>query len=213
MMSSDSQAMGRPSEVITRTWQCASKLKDQVGPLPEDAGNDNDNFRAKRYIAKYTINPAITFGIDQYVGSLEVGKYADIVLWNPAFFGARPDIIIKGGLVTAAKMGEANASIPTCEPILYKKMFGADSKAVFDTCFTFVSKASLEAGIAEKYGLQKTLLPVEGCRNIGKKDMVLNDATPEIIVDPETYEVTVDGKKAYSEPATVLPLAQVYNLF
>lgn len=213
MMSSDSQAMGRPSEVITRTWQCASKLKDQVGPLPEDAGNDNDNFRAKRYIAKYTINPAITFGIDQYVGSLEVGKYADIVLWNPAFFGARPDIIIKGGLVTAAKMGEANASIPTCEPILYKKMFGADSKAVFDTCFTFVSKASIEAGIAEKYGLQKTLLPVEGCRNIGKKDMVLNGATPEIIVDPETYEVTVDGKKAYSEPATVLPLAQVYNLF
>lgn len=213
MMSSDSQAMGRPSEVITRTWQCASKMKDQVGALAEDEGNGNDNFRAKRYIAKYTINPAITHGIDQYVGSIEVGKFADIVLWNPAFFGAKPDIIIKGGLVTAAKMGEANASIPTCEPVLYKKMFGAHGKAKYDTCLTFVSKASIEEGIKEKYGIQKTLAPVSGCRNIGKKDMKLNDATPKIIVDPETYEVTVDGVKAYSEPATSLPLTQIYNLF
>lgn len=213
MMSSDSQAMGRPSEVITRTWQCASKMKDQVGALAEDEGNGNDNFRAKRYIAKYTINPAITHGIDQYVGSVEVGKFADLVLWNPAFFGAKPDIIIKGGLVTAAKMGEANASIPTCEPVLYKKMFGAHGKAKYDTCLTFVSKASIEEGIKEKYGIQKTLAPVSGCRNIGKKDMKLNDATPKIIVDPETYEVTVDGVKAYSEPATSLPLTQIYNLF
>ena len=213
MMSSDSQAMGRPSEVITRTWQCASKMKDQVGALAEDEGNGNDNFRAKRYIAKYTINPAITHGIDQYVGSIEVGKFADIVLWNPAFFGAKPDIIIKGGLVTAAKMGEANASIPTCEPVLYKKMFGAHGKAKYDTCLTFVSKASIEEGIKEKYGIQKTLAPVSGCRTIGKKDMKFNDATPKIIVDPETYEVTVDGVKAYSEPATSLPLTQIYNLF
>lgn len=212
IMSSDSQAMGRPSEVITRTWQCASKMKDQVGALEEETG-DNDNYRAKRYVAKYTINPAITHGVDQYVGSIEVGKFADIVLWNPAFFGAKPDIIIKGGLVTAAKMGEANASIPTCEPVLYKKMFGAHGKAKYDTCLTFVSKASLEEGIKEKYGIQKTLAPVSGCRTIGKKDMKFNDATPKIIVDPETYEVTVDGKRAYSEPATSLPLTQIYNLF
>jgi urease subunit alpha len=213
MMSSDSQAMGRPAEVITRTWQCASKMKDQTGPLPEDQGNDNDNFRAKRYVAKYTINPAITFGIDKFVGSLEVGKFADIVLWNPAFFGSKPDIIIKGGLVTAAKMGEANASIPTCEPILYKKMFGADGVAVTDTCVTFISKAGAAANIGEKYGMKRTLVPVTGTRTIGKKDMKFNDATPKIVVDPETYEVTVDGKKAFSEPAQSLPLTQIYNLF
>lgn len=213
MMSSDSQAMGRPAEVITRTWQCASKMKDQTGPLPEDQGNDNDNFRAKRYVAKYTINPAITFGIDKFCGSLEVGKFADIVLWNPAFFGSKPDIVIKGGLVTAAKMGEANASIPTCEPILYKKMFGADGLAVTDTCVTFISKASAEKNIGEKYGMKRTLVPVTGCRTIGKKDMKFNDATPKIVVDPETYEVTVDGKKAFSEPAQSLPLTQIYNLF
>ena len=213
IMSSDSQAMGRPSEVITRTWQCASKMKDQVGALAEDEGNGNDNFRAKRYVSKYTINPAIAQGMDQYIGSVEVGKFADLVVWNPAFFGIKPDLIIKGGLVTAAKMGEANASIPTCEPVLYKKMFGAHGKAKYDTCLTFVSKASIEEGIKEKYGIQKTLAPVSGCRNIGKKDMKLNDATPKIIVDPETYEVTVDGVKAYSEPATSLPLTQIYNLF
>lgn len=213
IMSSDSQAMGRPSEVITRTWQCASKMKDQVGALAEDEGNGNDNFRAKRYVSKYTINPAIAQGMDQYIGSVEVGKFADLVVWNPAFFGIKPDLIIKGGLVTAAKMGEANASIPTCEPVLYKKMFGAHGKAKYDTCLTFVSKASIEEGIKEKYGIQKTLAPVSGCRTIGKKDMKFNDATPKIIVDPETYEVTVDGKRAYSEPATKLPLTQIYNLF
>lgn len=213
IMSSDSQAMGRPSEVITRTWQCASKMKDQVGALAEDEGNGNDNFRAKRYVSKYTINPAIAQGMDQYIGSVEVGKFADLVVWNPAFFGIKPDLIIKGGLVTAAKMGEANASIPTCEPVLYKKMFGAHGKAKYDTCLTFVSKASIEEGIKEKYGIQKTLAPVSGCRTIGKKDMKFNDATPKIIVDPETYEVTVDGVKAYSEPATSLPLTQIYNLF
>ena len=213
IMSSDSQAMGRPAEVITRTWQCASKMKDQVGALAEDEGNGNDNFRAKRYVSKYTINPAIAQGMDQYIGSVEVGKFADLVVWNPAFFGIKPDLIIKGGLVTAAKMGEANASIPTCEPVLYKKMFGAHGKAKYDTCLTFVSKASIEEGIKEKYGIQKTLAPVSGCRTIGKKDMKFNDATPKIIVDPETYEVTVDGKRAYSEPATSLPLTQIYNLF
>jgi len=213
MMSSDSQAMGRVGEVITRTWQTASKMKDERGALKEDAGHDNDNFRAKRFISKYTINPAITHGISQYVGSVEIGKFADLVLWNPAFFGVKPDIIIKGGMIVAAKMGDANASIPTCEPVMYKPMFAAHGSAKMKSCFTFVSKAAIEENVAQKYHLQKTVLPVMGCRNVGKKDMKFNDATPTIEVNPETYEVKVDGEHITSKAADHLPLTQMYNLF
>ncbi len=213
MMSSDSQAMGRVGEVITRTWQTASKMKDERGALPEDEGHGNDNFRAKRYIAKYTINPAITHGVASYVGSVEKGKFADLVLWNPAFFGIKPDMIIKGGMIIASKMGDANASIPTCEPVLYRPMFGAHGKARYASCLTFVSRAAMEEGVAEKYGLQKKVVPVSGCRNIGKKDMKFNDGTPEITVNPETYEVKVDGRAITSKPARSLPLTQLYSLF
>jgi len=213
MMSSDSQAMGRVGEVITRTWQTASKMKDERGALKEDAGHDNDNFRAKRFISKYTINPAITHGISQYVGSVEIGKFADLVLWNPAFFGVKPDIIIKGGMIVAAKMGDANASIPTCEPVMYKPMFAAHGSAKMKSCLTFVSKAAIEENVAQKYHLQKTVLPVMGCRNVGKKDMKFNDATPTMEVNPETYEVKVDGEHITSKAADHLPLTQMYNLF
>ena len=213
MMSSDSQAMGRPGEVITRTWQTAHKMKLERGPLPEDEGHDNDNFRAKRYVAKYTINPAITNGIADYVGSVEVGKYADLVLWNPAFFAAKPDLIIKGGMIIASKMGDANASIPTTQPVLYQPMFAAHGAAKGESCLTFVSKAAFDGGVKEKYGLRKTVVPVRNCRNIGKCDMKLNDATPEIQVDPETYTVTADGVKLESIPAETLPLKQLYSLF
>ena len=213
MMSSDSQAMGRVGEVITRTWQTASKMKDERGALKEDAGHDNDNFRAKRFISKYTINPAITHGISQYVGSVEIGKFADLVLWNPAFFGVKPDIIIKGGMIVAAKMGDANASIPTCEPVMYKPMFAAHGSAKMKSCLTFVSKAAIEENVAQKYHLQKTVLPVMGCRNVGKKDMKFNDATPTTEVNPETYEVKVDGEHITSKAADHLPLTQMYNLF
>ncbi len=213
MMSSDSQAMGRIGEVITRTWQTASKMKEERGPLPEDEGHGNDNFRVKRYIAKYTINPAITHGISKYVGSVEEGKFADLVLWNPAFFGAKPDIIIKGGMIIASKMGDANASIPTTQPVLYQHMFAADGKAKYESCLTFVSKAAMEEDVKGKYGLEKTVVPVENCRNIGKKDMVYNDKTPEITVDPETYEVKADGESITSKPAKKLPLTQLYSLF
>jgi len=213
MMSSDSQAMGRVGEVITRTWQTASKMKDERGALKEDAGHDNDNFRAKRFISKYTINPAITHGISQYVGSVEIGKFADLVLWNPAFFGVKPDIIIKGGMIVAAKMGDANASIPTCEPVMYKPMFAAHGSAKMKSCLTFVSKAAIEENVAQKYHLQKTVLPVMGCRSVGKKDMKFNDATPTIEVNPETYEVKVDGEHITSKAADHLPLTQMYNLF
>ncbi len=212
IMSSDSQAMGRPAEVITRTWQAAHKMKEQRGKLPEDA-EGNDNFRAKRYVAKYTINPAIAQGISHIVGSVETGKFADLVLWSPAFFGIKPEIIIKGGMVTAARMGDANASIPTVQPIIYKHMFGAHGDAKYETCITFVSKASLEAGIQEKYGLKKRLEAVKGCRDIGKRDMKFNDATPELTVDPETYVVKADGVLLTCEIATSLPLTQLYNLF
>ena len=213
MMSSDSQAMGRPGEVITRTWQTAHKMKEERGPLGVDKENGNDNFRAKRYVAKYTINPAITNGIADYVGSVEVGKFADLVLWNPAFFGAKPDIIIKGGMIIASKMGDANASIPTTQPVLYQPMFAAHGDAKCESCLTFVSKAAMDQNIKEKYGLKKTVVPVYGCRNIGKKDMKLNDATPEITVNPETYEVCADGVKLESKPAETLPLTQLYSLF
>lgn len=213
MMSSDSQAMGRVGEVITRTWQTASKMKDQRGALPQDKDRGNDNFRVKRYIAKYTINPAITHGVSEYVGSIEVGKIADLVIWNPMFFGVKPDIIIKGGMIIAAKMGDANASIPTCQPIMYQPMFAAHGKAKYDTCITFVSKAAMEAGVKEAYGLEKQVLPVKNCRTIGKQDMKYNDATPDIQVDPETYEVKADGEKIVCEAAKKLPLTQLYQLF
>ena len=212
IMSSDSQAMGRVGEVITRTWQTAHKMKEQRGKLPEDDEN-NDNFRAKRYIAKYTINPAIAQGISDYVGSVEVGKFADLVLWNNAYFGIKPEMIIKGGMIVAAKMGDSNASIPTPQPIIYREMFGAHGEAKYDTCLTFVSSKAFENDIQERLQLQKTVCPVRNCRNIGKKDMVLNDATPVITVNPETYEVRVDGELLDCKPAKVLPLAQRYNLF
>jgi len=212
MMSSDSQAMGRVGEVIIRTWQTAHKMKLQRGALPGEKSGC-DNLRAKRYLAKYTINPAITHGISQYVGSLEKGKIADLVLWKPAMFGVKPEMIIKGGFIIAGRMGDANASIPTPQPVIYKNMFGAFGKAKYGTCVTFVSKASLENGVVEKMGLQRKVLPVQGCRNISKKYMVHNNATPEIEVDPETYEVKVDGEIITCEPLKVLPMAQRYFLF
>ncbi|HVI44070.1 MAG TPA: urease subunit alpha [Chitinophaga sp.] len=213
IMSSDSQAMGRVGEVVTRTWQTADKMKKQRGVLQEDAASKNDNFRAKRYVAKYTINPAIAHGISNYVGSVEPGKMADIVLWKPALFGAKPDMIIKGGMIIASKMGDPNASIPTPQPVIMRNMFGAFGGALHKTCATFVSKASLENGIAAEYGLQKIVLPVEGCRNISKKDLIHNDKTPEITVNPENYEVRVDGELVTCEPVATVPLAQRYFLF
>lgn len=212
MMSSDSQAMGRVGEVITRTWQTASKMKDQRGVLPED--NDrNDNFRVKRYVSKYTINPAITHGISEYVGSVEIGKMADLVLWKPAMFGVKPEMIIKGGFICASKMGDANASIPTPQPVVYTKMFGANGLAVKRCCATFVSKAAADDGIAERLSLQRIVLPVKNCRNIGKKDMRYNDRTGDIRVDSENYRVTVDGEEISCDAAEKLPLTQKYYLF
>lgn len=213
MMSSDSQAMGRVGEVITRTWQTASKMKEERGALLEDEGHENDNYRVKRYLAKYTINPAITHGIASYVGSVEMGKMADLVLWKPGFFGIKPEMVIKGGMIIAAKMGDANASIPTCQPVMYQPMFGAHGSARYAACLTFVSKAAMEERVKEKFGLKKTVVPVSGCRSIGKKDMKFNDCTPDITVNPETYEVKVDGKHITSKQAKKLPLTQLYNLF
>ena len=213
IMSSDSQAMGRVGEVVIRTWQTADKMKKQFGPLPEDKEKENDNFRAKRYIAKYTINPAIAHGISTYVGSLEVGKIADIVIWKPALFGAKPEMIIKGGMIMASKMGDPNGSIPTPQPILYRKMFASYGKAMSKSAFTFVSKISLEKGIVEEYGLEKIALPVVNCRNISKKDMIHNNALPVIEVNPENYEVKIDGVVATCEPISVVSLGQRYFLF
>ncbi len=213
MMSSDSQAMGRVAEVITRTWQTADKMKKQRGALPQDEENDNDNFRVKRFVAKYTINPAITHGISDYVGSLEAGKLADIVLWKPALFGAKPEMIIKGGMIIASRMGDPNASIPTPQPVIYRYMFGAYGKALHKTCISFVSKFSLEKNVVQQYGLQKIVLPVKNCRNISKKDLIHNDATPQIDVNPETYEVKVDDEIITCDPVAVVPLAQRYFLF
>lgn len=212
MMSSDSQAMGRVGEVITRTWQTASKMKDQRGILPEDNAR-NDNFRVRRYISKYTINPAITHGISEYVGSVETGKYADLVLWRPDFFGAKPEMIIKGGFICAAKMGDANASIPTPQPVVYTKMFGAHGLARKRCCIDFVSAAAFNSGIREKLGLGKIVLPVKNCRKISKSDMKFNDRTGKIDVDPETYKVTVDGETITCGAAEKLPLTQKYYLF
>jgi urease subunit alpha len=209
MYSSDSQAMGRIGEVVIRAWQTADKMKKMKGKLKEETG-DNDNFRAKRYIAKTTINPAITHGVADYLGSLEVGKYADIVMYPTAFFPAKPKTVFKGGFVAWSIMGDPNASLPTPEPVFYRPMFGALGKAVKKTCFTFTSKAALRLGVAQKLGLEKVVLPVENCRNISKKDMMWNDKTPEIKIDPETYEVTLDGKIATVDPAKELSLAQRY---
>lgn len=215
MMSSDSQAMGRVGEVITRTWQTADKMKKQRGPLPEDAhdNNRNDNFRVKRYVSKYTINPAITHGISDYVGSVEVGKMADLVLWQPALFGAKPEMIIKGGSILHARMGDANASIPTPEPVLYRDMFGAMGKALGSSCATFVSQAAHDDDIAGRLGLERQVLPVRHCRGIGKKDLKFNDTIADIQVNPETFQVSVDGEPIHSEPVAELPLAQRYFLF
>jgi urease subunit alpha len=213
MMSSDSQAMGRVGEVITRTWQAAHKMKLQRGRLPEETG-ENDNARVKRYVAKYTINPAIAQGIAAHVGSVEVGKLADLVLWSPAFFGAKPDYVIKCGTIAVVPMGDPNASIPTPQPVHYRPMFGGFGKAMAASAVTFVSKAALAHGVGEKLGLQRMVLAVENTRGgICKRDMVLNGALPKIEVDPETYEVRADGQLLVCEPAKVLPMAQRYFLF
>ncbi len=213
MMSSDSQAMGRVGEVIIRTWQTAHKMKVQRGPLPGETG-DNDNLRVRRYVAKYTINPAIAHGVSRHIGSVEAGKLADLVVWAPAFFGVKPDLVIKGGAIAAALMGDPNASIPTPQPVHYRPMFGAYGRALAATSLTFVSRAAVENGLAGRLGVQKQLVAVENVRGgIGKKDMVLNGATPVIEVDPETYDVRADGELLVCEPATILPMAQRYFLF
>ena len=212
IISSDSQAMGRVGEVITRTWQTADKMKKQRGKLPSDLA-DNDNMRAKRYIAKYTINPAIAHGISKHVGSIEVGKLADLVFWKPMFFGVKPDIILKSGSIAAAAMGDPNASIPTPQPVHYRPMFASFGKSMTNSSITFVSQASIDEDIGAQLGLSKQLLPVKNTRNIGKADMVLNDYLPKIDVDPETYEVRADGEVLTCEPATELPMAQRYFLF
>jgi len=212
MLSSDSQAMGRIGEVVTRTWQTAHKMKVQRGPLPEDSSR-NDNFRAKRYVAKYTINPAITHGMSSDIGSIEPGKLADLVLWKPAFFGVKPEMVIKGGFIAWCAMGDPNASIPTPQPVLYRPMFGAFGGAVGATSITFVSQAALHAGIGTRLGLSRKTVAVRDCRKQGKKDLIHNDAMPNIEVDPETYEVRVDGRLITCEPANLLPLAQRYFLF
>ncbi len=213
IMSSDSQAMGRPGEVISRTWQTASKMKDQRGEIAEDKGHDNDNFRAKRYIAKYTINPAIAHGISDYIGSVEVGKIADLVIWKPAMFGVKPEMILKGGFIAGSKMGDPNGSIPTPQPIIYRNMFGSFGKAVQKTNITFVSQASIDNGTIDSYNLNRVFLPVKNCRNIGKKDLIHNDKTPNIEVNAENYKVYVDGEYITCEPSEVVPLAQLYYLF
>lgn len=213
IMSSDSQAMGRVGEVISRTWQTADKMKKQTGFLPEDKENQNDNFRAKRYVSKYTINPAIAHGVSKYIGSIEPGKIADLVIWKPALFGVKPEMILKGGMIAASKMGDANGSIPTPQPIVLRSMYGSLGKAVTKTCFSFVSKASLEKGIQQEYQIDRELLPVENCRNISKNDMVHNNATPEIIVNPENYQVSVDGEHITCEPIDEVSLGQRYFLF
>jgi urease subunit alpha len=212
MLSSDSQAMGRIGEVITRTWQTAHKMKVQFGHLPQD-NSRHDNFRAKRYVAKYTINPAITHGIANHVGSIEAGKWADLVLWKPAFFGVKPELVLKGGMITYAQMGDANASIPTPQPVYPRPMFGAFGRAATRSSLTFVSEAALDKKVAQKYGLERPVVAVKRCRTIAKKDLHHNDATPDIRVDPDTYRVWADGELLTCEPAKVLPMAQRYFLF
>ncbi len=216
IMSSDSQAMGRVGEVIIRTWQTAHKMKVQRGHLKgpgEGAGVTHDNFRVRRYVAKYTINPAIAHGVAHMIGSVETGKLADVVLWKPAFFGVKPEIVVKGGFPVSAAMGDPNASIPTPQPILTRPMFGAFGRAPFTTSVTFVSQAALDREVARTLGLQKRVAAVKRCRGIGKRDLTLNDALPKIEVDPETYVVRADGQKLSCEPMALLPMAQRYFLF
>ncbi|KAA6116749.1 urease subunit alpha [Cupriavidus cauae] len=216
MISSDSQAMGRVGEVILRTWQTAHKMAVQRGKLPgdpHDARGGHDNFRVKRYVAKYTINPALTHGVAHEVGSIAVGKWADLVLWKPAFFGVKPSLILKGGMIAAAAMGDPNASIPTPQPVHYRPMFGSAGGALHRSSLTFVSQAALAANVGERYGLQKTLSAVRGTRTVSKRDMVHNDWQPTVTVDPETYQVVADGQLLTCEPATSLPMAQRYFLF
>ena len=212
MISSDSQAMGRVGEVVIRTWQTAHKMKQQRGSLAEDKAGA-DNFRVKRYIAKYTINPAITHGLSHEVGSIELGKFADLVLWKPAFFGVKPSMILKSGVIAAAAMGDPNASIPTPQPVHYRMMFGAFGGSLTQSSVTFVSKAALESDVGRKLGLSKPLVAVSGTRKLQKSDLPLNGYTPQIEVDPETYEVRADGQLLTCEPAKVLPMAQRYFLF
>ena len=213
IISSDSQAMGRVGEVPIRTWQTAHKMKVQRGRLPGETG-DNDNLRVRRYIAKYTINPAIAQGLSRHVGSVEAGKRADLVLWNPAFFGVKPDMVLVGGAIAAAPMGDPNASIPTPQPVHYRPMFGAYGRAPALSSLTFVSRAALEGGLKARLGVVKDMAAVENTRGgLSKASMILNDATPHIEVDPETYEVRADGELLTCEPAAVLPMAQRYFLF
>ena len=212
MMASDSQAMGRVGEVIIRTWQTAHKMRAQRGQLSEESGQ-NDNFRVKRYVAKYTINPALAHGIASHVGSVEVGKLADLVLWQPAFFGVKPDIVLKGGFIAWAAMGDANASIPTPQPVFGRPMFGHFGRAPATLSYSFVSRAAYDRGIAQQLGLQKQVMPVQGCRSVQKKDLVHNQLMPHIEVNPETYVVKADGEVLTCEPARTLPLAQRYFLF
>jgi urease subunit alpha len=212
MISSDSQAMGRVGEVITRTWQTADKMKKQRGKLPGEHGI-GDNYRVKRYIAKYTINPAITHGISEYVGSVETGKVADLVLWHPAFFGVKPELVIKSGLIVHSLMGDPNASIPTPQPVLYRPMFASFGKAKYQTSITFMSQVAVELGVHQELGLKKMVKPVHGIRQLSKKDMILNSEMPVIEVDPQTYEVRVDGELITCEPVDIVPMAQRYFLF
>jgi len=212
IIASDSQAMGRVGEVVIRTWQTADKMKKQRGALPEDAPG-NDNFRAKRYIAKYTINPAITHGISHEVGSIEVGKWADLVLWRPAFFGVKPTLILKGGAIAASLMGDANASIPTPQPVHYRPMFASYAGSRHATSITFISQAAFDAGVPEQLGLKKKIGVVKGCREVQKTDLIHNGYLPNIEVDPQTYQVKADGQLLWCEPAEVLPMAQRYFLF
>ena len=212
MISSDSQAMGRVGEVVCRTWQTAAKMKEERGALPEDSIHD-DNFRVRRYIAKYTVNPAIAHGISDHVGSIEPGKWADLVIWRPAYFGARPELVLKGGMIAWAQMGDANASIPTPEPLVMRPMFGALGGAVGATSFAFVSKRAMSERALEGLGLTKHLAAVKNCRSLGKRDMRLNDALPKMEIEPETYEVRADGVHLTAKPASRVPLARLYSLF
>jgi urease subunit alpha len=216
--SSDSQAMGRVGEVITRTWQVADAMKRQRGVLNDPSGTshgsaESDNFRLKRYVAKYTINPAIAQGMGDVIGSVEEGKFADLVLWDPAFFGVKPELVIKGGQIAYALMGDSNASIPTPQPRTMRPMFASYGRALQQTSITFLSKAAIDAGIPGKLGLERIIRPVSGIRNLRKADLKFNGETPDIVVDPETYKVTVDGVEATCEPSDVLPMAQRYFLF
>lgn len=211
MIASDSQAMGRVGEVICRTWQTASKMKMQSGPLPEDSSK-NDNFRVKRYIAKYTINPAVTHGFSEHIGSIEKGKLADLVLWKPAFFGIKPEMVVKGGVIASCQMGDPNASIPTPQPVIHRPMFGSYGLAKKQCSMAFVSQASHDY-VSKNYGLEKQIVAIKGCRSVNKKSMFLNSSTPKVEVDPETYVVKADGKVLTCEPAKKVPLAQLYHLF